>query len=124
MKTEKAIKVLRDYNLWRRGNEDMEQPDPREIGEAIDDAIEAMDELNEWRTLMNWGGTPEIINDFIKGQQSRIYAAQEAEEQRDRLAEALREIANEDYRGYRPQSANIAHKALASVKGGSDEQDS
>jgi hypothetical protein len=42
-------------------------------------------------------------------------------EQRDRLAEALREIANEDYRGYRPQSANIAHKALAAVKGGSDD---
>jgi hypothetical protein len=39
-------------------------------------------------------------------------------EQRDRLAEALREIANEDYRGYRPWSADIAHKALAAWKGG------
>jgi len=39
-------------------------------------------------------------------------------EQRDRLAEALQEIANEDYRGPRPWSANIAHKALAAVKGG------
>ena len=39
MKTEKAIQVLRDYNLWRRGNEDMEQPDPREIGEAIDSVL-------------------------------------------------------------------------------------
>jgi hypothetical protein len=79
MKTEKAIQVLRDYNLWRKGNEEMEQPDPREISKAIDDAIEAMEELNEWKTLMSWGGTPEIINDFIKGQQSRIYAAQKAE---------------------------------------------
>jgi hypothetical protein len=42
-------------------------------------------------------------------------------EQRDRLAEALREIANEDYRGFRPQSANIAHKALSAMKGGSDD---
>jgi hypothetical protein len=42
-------------------------------------------------------------------------------EQRDRLAEALREIANEDYRGPRPWSANIAHKALAALKGGSHE---
>ena len=39
MKTEKAIQILRDYNLWRRGNEDMEQPDPREIGEAIDSVL-------------------------------------------------------------------------------------
>jgi hypothetical protein len=40
------------------------------------------------------------------------------EQQRDSLAEALQEIANEDYRGPRPWSANIAHKALAAVKGG------
>jgi hypothetical protein len=39
MKTEKAIQVLRDYNLWRRGNEEMDQPDPREIGEAIDSVL-------------------------------------------------------------------------------------
>ena len=39
MKTEKAIQILRDYNLWRRGNEEMEQPDPREIGEAIDSVL-------------------------------------------------------------------------------------
>ena len=45
----------------------------------------------------------------------------ELREQRDMLAEALREIANEDYRGPRPWSANIAHKALAALKGGSHE---
>jgi len=83
MKTEQVIQILRDYNLWRRADEDMDQPDPWEIGKAIDDAIEAMEELNEWKTLTSWGGTPEIINDFIKGQQSRIYAAQEAEAERD-----------------------------------------
>jgi hypothetical protein len=42
MKTEQAIQVLRDYNLWRRGNEEMEQPDPREIGEAIDSVLVAI----------------------------------------------------------------------------------
>jgi hypothetical protein len=42
MKTEKAIQILRDYNLWRRGNEEMEQPDPREIGEAIDSVLVAI----------------------------------------------------------------------------------
>jgi hypothetical protein len=42
---QKTIQVLRDFNLWRRADEDMDQPDPREIGEAIDEAIEAMEKL-------------------------------------------------------------------------------
>ena len=43
--TETAAK-LRNYNLWRRGNlEGMPQPDPREIGEAIDAAIEMIERL-------------------------------------------------------------------------------
>ena len=53
MKTEKAIQILRDCNLWRRGNEDMDQPDPREIGEAIDSVLVAIQkaeaELDEER---------------------------------------------------------------------------
>ena len=36
--------------------------------------------------------------------------------QRDKLREALDIIANEDYRGNRPQSAFIAEKALNSIK--------
>jgi hypothetical protein len=47
MKTEKAIQVLRDYNLWRRGNEEMEQPDPWHIGEAIDDVLMAIGDMEE-----------------------------------------------------------------------------
>ena len=31
---------LRQFNEWRRGDEDIPQPDPRVIGEAIDAAIE------------------------------------------------------------------------------------
>jgi hypothetical protein len=56
-------------------------------------------EIAEWRILNGWGGTPEIINDFIKGQQTRIHLAQNLEEeldrvteQRDRLAEAMRQM--------------------------------
>lgn len=53
MKTEQAIQVLRDYNLWRRGNEEMEQPDPWRIGEAIDSVLVAIQkaeaDLNEER---------------------------------------------------------------------------
>lgn len=124
MKIEKAIQVLRDYNLWRRADEDMDQPDPREIGQAIDAAIEAMEELNEWVTLKGWGGTPEIINDFIKGQQSRIYAAQDAEQQRDRLAEAAQAVVD---RWETPLWKQVEHtgvyiaalrKAVEEVKGG------
>lgn len=39
-----TITILRRYNVWRRGNlEGMPQPDPREIGEAIDAAIEMIE---------------------------------------------------------------------------------
>ena len=47
MKTEKAIQILRDYNLWRRGNEDMDQPDPHTIGEAVDDVLMAIGDMEE-----------------------------------------------------------------------------
>ena len=37
---------LRRYNVWRRGNlEGMPQPDPREIGEAIDTAVEMVERM-------------------------------------------------------------------------------
>jgi hypothetical protein len=42
---QKTIQTLRDFNLWRKGDDAMEQPDPREIGKAIDDAIEATEKL-------------------------------------------------------------------------------
>ena len=48
MKTEQAIQVLRDFNLWRRGGDwDLEQPDQYTIGEAIDDVLMAIDEMKE-----------------------------------------------------------------------------
>jgi len=38
--------LLRQYNQWRRGNlEGQPQPDPREIGEAIDAAIEMIERM-------------------------------------------------------------------------------
>jgi hypothetical protein len=56
---------------------------------------EAREELSEWRILNGWGGTPEIINDFIKGQQTRIHHAQDLDaelaavtDQRDELRKA------------------------------------
>ena len=46
MSPAEAAAFLRRYNVWRRGNlEGMPQPDPREIGIAIDAAIEMIDRL-------------------------------------------------------------------------------
>ena len=33
------LQTLKDFNTWRRSDEDMEQPHPKAIGEAIDWAI-------------------------------------------------------------------------------------
>ena len=35
--------ILRQFNEWRRGDEDLPQFDPREIGEAIDAAVEMIE---------------------------------------------------------------------------------
>jgi hypothetical protein len=48
---------------------------------AMDNLIAVREELAEWRILNGWGGTPEIINDFIKGQQTRIHYAQNLKEE-------------------------------------------
>ncbi len=45
-------------------------------------------ELAEWRTLCAWGGAPEIVHGFIRGQQERIHAGQLLDEA---LAEAKRD---------------------------------
>ena len=46
---------LRSYNLWRRGNLDgMPQFDPREIGEAIDAAVEMIERLEDAEKSADW----------------------------------------------------------------------
>ena len=76
----------------------------------------------EWRRLQSGHldtiGLASGMCRFAKGLERK---RDEAEKQRDRLAEALQEIANEDYRGPRPWSANIAHKPISAMKGGSDD---
>lgn len=38
-----ALVILTEYNRWRRDNDDnIEQPDPKAIGQAIDVAIDAL----------------------------------------------------------------------------------
>lgn len=40
-----TITILRQFNEWRRGDDDILQFDHREIGEAIDEAVEMIDRL-------------------------------------------------------------------------------
>jgi hypothetical protein len=48
----------------------------------------ARDEIAEWQILNGWGETPEIINNFIEEQQTRIHLlAQNLEEELDRVTE-------------------------------------
>jgi hypothetical protein len=39
--------ILRQFNEWRRGDEDIPQFDPREIGAAIDAAVEMIERLEQ-----------------------------------------------------------------------------
>ena len=39
--------ILRNFNKWRRGNENIPQLDAREINKAIDAAVEMIDRLEE-----------------------------------------------------------------------------
>jgi hypothetical protein len=81
-------------------------------------------ELREWQTLCLWGGTPEHIHDFIKGQQTRIHEAQDIEKtceqlenERERLDEALMAIEDvfvdgeDTYEDWK-RMGNIARAAL------------
>ena len=58
--------------------------DQRDAAVARAERAEAM--LAEWSVLNLWGGTPEIIHEFIKGQQNRIHHCQDLEAE---LAEAV-----------------------------------
>ena len=42
-----AAAILRQFNEWRRGDDDIEQPAPREIGEAIDAAVEMIERMEK-----------------------------------------------------------------------------
>ena len=43
---------LRAFNEWRRGDEDIPQPDQREIGEAIDAAIEMIERMEKMQAAL------------------------------------------------------------------------
>jgi hypothetical protein len=80
-------------------------------------------ELADWRILTGWGGTPEIINDFINGQQARIHYAQNLEdelaavtEQRDECLIEL-EIVTERLKGQRhPDDNGMRYEGEIDIK--------
>ena len=43
---------LRAFNDWRRGDEDIPQPDPRVIGEAIDAAVEMLERMEKMQAAL------------------------------------------------------------------------
>ena len=43
--------ILRQFNEWRRGDEDIPQFDPREIGEALDAAVEMIERFEDAQAL-------------------------------------------------------------------------
>lgn len=45
---------LRRYNAWRRDDEDISQFDPREIGAAIDAAVEMIERLELAESSIAW----------------------------------------------------------------------
>jgi FtsZ-binding cell division protein ZapB len=49
-------------------------------------AEKAEAELADWSVLNLWGGTPEIIHEFVKGQQTRIHRCQDLEAELTALA--------------------------------------
>lgn len=56
---------------------------------AIARAERAEGALAEWSVLNLWGGTPEIIHEFIKGQQNRIHHCQDLETELAHLRAAI-----------------------------------
>jgi hypothetical protein len=54
MNITEAIKIVKKYNKWRRGDERLKQPDPKTIGIAIDVLITYAEQHKD------------IINEFAK----------------------------------------------------------
>ena len=82
---------------------------------------EAREELQQWKMLYAWGGTPEHIDQFIKGQQSRIHEAQEIElvcEQLERERDEAREDAMNYYAkiGELERERDEARQELSALK--------
>jgi hypothetical protein len=64
-----AVNFLRTFNRWRRGDETLEQPCPRVVGEMIDAACDEIErrDRDEARFAARAGmTTEEMRKDFLK----------------------------------------------------------
>lgn len=59
------VTLARAYRQLRQNHQDLQRK-----------FIEQQRELEDWKRLLSWGGTPAHVEAFVKGQQDRIYAAQ------------------------------------------------
>jgi hypothetical protein len=80
-----------DWNQFFSGNAANKMRD--ECANLERELAAAKAELADWSVLKGWGGTPEIVHQFIKGQQHRIHHCQDLE------AELITERARLDYLG-------------------------
>ena len=57
--------ILRQFNAWRRDFDDkIRQPDPREIGEAIDAAVEMIERLAALPARITPEQAPDGVRDY------------------------------------------------------------
>ena len=52
MNPAETITILRNFNKWRRGNENIPQLDAREIGKAIDAAVEMIEHMEKMKVAL------------------------------------------------------------------------
>jgi len=52
MTADQVVAFLKNYNQWRRGDDSVQQPHPKELGEAIDAAIHLL-ALKSWDAVWN-----------------------------------------------------------------------
>ena len=88
---QETIKKLRLYNKWRRGDEELPQPDPREIGLWIDEICNYAEEVGAKCDQLRIDAQREAEHhDRMVGELERVY--DERDDAR-RLAEAMAEKA-------------------------------
>jgi hypothetical protein len=66
-----AVNFLRTFNRWRRGDQTLEQPCPRVVGEMIDAACDEIERLERDRDEARFAAragmtTEEMRKDFLK----------------------------------------------------------
>lgn len=53
MNQQQAVKILKQHNAWRRGDE-IPQLDPKDVGEAIDTAVRLLSKKPEKGVMFRW----------------------------------------------------------------------